>query len=504
MVLTTQMSLNQKNSLFRPCRLVGVAYNLVNPTQSKKTTNIIDEKTWNLWPKEGVFNYSTSSCLYSLYKNPGDLQRILYTDPAIMLTHEDFTSMRFSGCPIRDTHQPENVGSVDKAWMEGNNVMIEASVYNPETAYKIRNGTYTGLSIGYQVKAHNRRVLGKELVEISVCENPVFEECRINVAASRTQTPQAAVATGSSSNALGGFVSDHTSNQMRHYGLIEIKSIKDLPANDKNNILSHDKSSKSFLEVESNASPFVIKLSSPMEATTTTTYGTQQQQQQFGQIDEGQEVNYQNREENNTDGDQEEDGQKPHLDDTDLRQAYEELKRKYEEAQKAMLETKNSFHEMILPRQQAFTDFVKVLRGNEELSEEVVDIIQKSYSTPGLGNWTQVLDDMRTAHTKLSDENAELKRTIEQAATEFTALRNENESLKRKTERHHKSEKFMKTNDGKRVRTMPAPAAGGTKRATEPLYSDGTDTASLAQKLFSKVPVQKVSKIEKFFVREVI
>lgn len=162
-----------------PCIVTGIAYSELN---GKIEEEMQDETFHLLFPGQTNNNNNNVECAVGHHHVVSHLKTKIYSDPAIRINHRDLMNMKFEGIPILEehgAHKTTPIGKIEKSWINGAQVNIRASIFDPVVAKKIRTKEYDGFSIGYNFKSHGKRVLEKELKEVSICKTPVFERCRI-------------------------------------------------------------------------------------------------------------------------------------------------------------------------------------------------------------------------------------------------------------------------------------------------------------------------------------
>jgi len=130
-----------------------------------------------------------------------------YNDPAVMLCDDDLAAFNGTeGAPICVEHDRDagSVGEVRHSWIsseKGRGLRVWGRVYTEDEqgrplergkqiADRLKRGEFRGLSVGYGMDLVNNsrgtsNLTDKTFREISLCEEPFFESCRISVAASK-------------------------------------------------------------------------------------------------------------------------------------------------------------------------------------------------------------------------------------------------------------------------------------------------------------------------------
>jgi hypothetical protein len=120
--------------------------------------------------------------------DPG-LRFDFYNEPAVLCTEGEFNAFHVTGKKMA-LHHDENriVGQILQASVENNEVLLTASITDPEVAKKIENmgdRAARAFSIGMLVKLDGRRVIGKEFREFSIVDEPYYPGCYTRVVAGK-------------------------------------------------------------------------------------------------------------------------------------------------------------------------------------------------------------------------------------------------------------------------------------------------------------------------------
>jgi len=136
-----------------------------------------------------------SSEYLSLEASKSNDPEVVYRDPAIRLSDEQLSNLVLKDLPVCLDHEGGAcIGKVLTNWMDKNkHLRIIAEIDGNTSAGRevikmIDNGDLGSLSVAYDVKTHKHtgRVLEKKFREISVCMEPFFNGCQIEVRASRS------------------------------------------------------------------------------------------------------------------------------------------------------------------------------------------------------------------------------------------------------------------------------------------------------------------------------
>lgn len=129
--------------------------------------------------------------------------REVWRDPAVKFAEHEIVLSDWTGIPVRDTHGRHDVGRVIYAWLEAEpnptpgrepkkylKVAVEITNDTPHGAKAVRDfdeAKFFGFSVKYDyyIQHHTGRVLEKRRPqEVSLCKEPFFNECVIQVSAS--------------------------------------------------------------------------------------------------------------------------------------------------------------------------------------------------------------------------------------------------------------------------------------------------------------------------------
>lgn len=80
-----------------------------------------------------------------------------------------------------------------------NKIKILAAITDPAAIKRVDSNEYTGFSIGYTFDNDQGEVKNKQILEVSICKNPFFDDCRIHIAASK-DSDVASVSVGNKSD----------------------------------------------------------------------------------------------------------------------------------------------------------------------------------------------------------------------------------------------------------------------------------------------------------------
>lgn len=122
-------------------------------------------------------------------------RRIVYNDPAMRLTVGEIKAIA-PGTPLRDNHTSRQVGVVVDSFVmdDQSTVKIIGEVTDPEAIKKYDAGGYRGLSVGYSRIKKGNSMEGLQFTEISLCPEPFFEGCNIDICASQEPGGTATIA----------------------------------------------------------------------------------------------------------------------------------------------------------------------------------------------------------------------------------------------------------------------------------------------------------------------
>jgi hypothetical protein len=172
------------DALAGPCTLQGVAYNLLREVGSPTNPANDAEYTLGRQATEAFDKLSVECEGDSSLMSEKEL-RDLYHDPAMRLSRELVEKTDLKGLPLCDSHG-HRVGVITRSWVDNNELRVEARVDDPETAKKVRDGTYGALSLGVESLRDGpgmSRILKRNFKEVSVCAQPFFPGCKITMCA---------------------------------------------------------------------------------------------------------------------------------------------------------------------------------------------------------------------------------------------------------------------------------------------------------------------------------
>jgi len=128
-------------------------------------------------------------------QHSGDFSsRDLWSDPAVKISASEFDSSKWINKPIRDTHGRVNIGRITGATLIGRDVKIVASfddstMEGKEAVTAFRRGERLAFSVKYKVHIDEPSgivIRKEELEEVSICQQPHFDGCYIQVAANKS------------------------------------------------------------------------------------------------------------------------------------------------------------------------------------------------------------------------------------------------------------------------------------------------------------------------------
>jgi hypothetical protein len=133
--------------------------------------------------------------LYEAYVKAGrslsnpELRRRFYNQPAVMCTEEEYDAFNVTGKQMALHHNEDRiVGQILQSSVHGNEVLLTASVTDPEIARKIEalgERAARAFSIGMIVKLDGSRVVSKEFREFSIVDEPFYPGCYTRVVAGK-------------------------------------------------------------------------------------------------------------------------------------------------------------------------------------------------------------------------------------------------------------------------------------------------------------------------------
>jgi hypothetical protein len=128
----------------------------------------------------------------------------LYNDTSVKL-HLDKDTLDLKGIPIHVEHDTSNkaVGKILESWVgasaNGKNpqLMVLGEVWDQNAKGSIDSGQLRGLSVGYGVvineptaKTFDLSVNSRTIKEVSLCKEPFFSGCQIDITASKKAKQQ--------------------------------------------------------------------------------------------------------------------------------------------------------------------------------------------------------------------------------------------------------------------------------------------------------------------------
>lgn len=454
-----------------PCFIRGIAYDELVDDDNK---GVISQEIMNCF--EPGATHVKLNCGYDISK-----QDEIYKEPAIGLTIKDVNSMPLVGGKVEYDHSKSGgkgvIGSITQTWVDGKKLNIEAAIHDASVAKGIRSKQLRGISMGYTVLKNGNRVLGKVFREVSICPEPVFPDCQIYINASRTENSSVSLNDESIVSGSGFYIDSlydkPIENQIKFLNndICDVGSLFKLPVR-----TASSSSAKKMEQVPTGfaqqTQPSATQAPPPVAQAPPVT-DTTLEGQGGAKIKSG-------KEDKASDNGGRED--KSYLKEKEKNylktQKYEEYKRiaKQVEAEKAAkrqqyLATQATNKDAFLGH---YAQLIK--EAGRDMTEEEKTIIERSYSTLDFEKWAQGLDYMREKQTKLAEENAQLKKNNE-------ALMEQENTLKRKLEKTKGAVKFLRLNNGEKVKVKQPSTSDETKEKNSDdspysaLFSMGKNTA---------------------------
>ena len=448
------------NNYRRPCYIIGIAYDNLLWNENDNNGGYLSDEVYKAWPTHD--NSTMVQC------NVSSTQEALYSEPAVRLTLRDVEQMAIENAPITEEHTGKTVGKVNKKWIDNGKLMVEAHINDLDTAEKARRGKYTGFSVGYVFDTVGKRVTKKIFNHLAVCEDPVFDKCRFVVTASKTMTTTTTNANQTEGGNSQPFMTKSVSSGIR------IESVNDNPLKMQNNISGGDKyggartfndlaaSKTTRMENQAQQSPFGGQGSAnteggqiPQQQQTQNSIPSfhssqqappQQQQQQPSAPPQQQFDAEQDRSDPN--GKDRSRAEGTGLSDEEIRSVLlkKEKMRMLKEENRALKSREDQRLQEYLkgqePKKKAFVEFARGLN-NGELSGDVEDVIENSYTTAGYEGWTSFME-------KVASEHVQMKEALEREREARGNIERENNELKRKSEKQRNLFKYMKGESGER------------------------------------------------------
>jgi hypothetical protein len=184
-----------KNGMGKDRYIYGIAYNEVLDVDSNNTKNV-------------MLSPESLNVLNNKNKNSKETRKVLYHDPAVRLTTTDIKNVNLYGYPIYCEHETnKRVGEIIDCWLTSSvsatgggggggggpnafpsgkkDMVVVAHIWDKEAVDMVDSGTLGSFSVGYDyLFSFGGKVQDKQMNEISLCREPFFEGCRIQVKAS--------------------------------------------------------------------------------------------------------------------------------------------------------------------------------------------------------------------------------------------------------------------------------------------------------------------------------
>lgn len=158
-------------------------------------TNVVDSRITS-----PVVSWKTALVLDDPNVDHEEFRKQFYHDNAIKLSESNIATTEFLGKPIYVNHDKNlRVGTIIAAWCAKNNpnhLLLFGKVTNQETIKKVDDGTLRSFSMGYSAgmktfkgeensKFNSYVVAAKQIEEVSLCEEPFFDGCTVELTMSK-------------------------------------------------------------------------------------------------------------------------------------------------------------------------------------------------------------------------------------------------------------------------------------------------------------------------------